>query len=75
MNFKFTTEDDRGLRRAVRERPRQPGASTYVRRVKGDGQVLELLNEVLTAERTAINQYFVDGRMLQHWGYPTLASK
>ena len=40
----------------------------------GDADVVQLLNEVLTAELTAINQYFVDAKMLANWGYERLAS-
>jgi len=43
--------------------------------VQGNDEVIELLNEVLTAELTAINQYFVDAKMLGNWGYERLASK
>src|SRR5690606_2231808 len=43
--------------------------------MQGDADVIELLNEVLTAELTAINQYFVDAKMLSNWGYERLASK
>jgi bacterioferritin len=42
--------------------------------VKGDDQVIELLNEVLTAELTGVNQYFLDYRMLDNWGLDRLAS-
>jgi bacterioferritin len=35
----------------------------------GDEQVVELLNEVLTAELTAMNQYFLDAKMIENWGY------
>ncbi len=41
----------------------------------GDPDVIELLNEVLTAELTAVNQYFLDAKMLANWGYERLGSK
>ncbi|MCF2531262.1 bacterioferritin [Yinghuangia soli] len=40
----------------------------------GDPQILELLNEQLTAELTAINQYFLHAKLQEHWGYAKLAS-
>ena len=40
--------------------------------MKGDPKVIEILNEVLTAELTAINQYFVHGEMCENWGYDRL---
>jgi bacterioferritin len=43
--------------------------------MRGDSEILEALNEVLTAELTAINQYFVHSRMCRNWGYPRLAKK
>ena len=43
--------------------------------MKGDAKVLEALNRALTTELTAINQYFVQGKMLKNWGYLTLAKK
>jgi bacterioferritin len=38
-----------------------------------DAAITELLNEVLTAELTSVNQYFVDSKMLDNWGYGPLA--
>jgi bacterioferritin len=43
--------------------------------VKGDAQIIQLLNELLTAELTAINQYFVHAKMCDNWGYRRLAKK
>ena len=43
--------------------------------MQGDPQVLEALNEVLTAELTAINQYFILAKMCADWGYQRLAKK
>ncbi len=43
--------------------------------MKGSAAVVELLNEVLTAELTAINQYFVDAKMFENWGYARLADR
>lgn len=40
--------------------------------MKGDSRVIEILNEVLTAELTAINQYFVHGEMCENWGFERL---
>ena len=42
---------------------------------QGDAEVIELLNEILTAELTAINQYFIHYKMCENWGYAKLASK
>ena len=43
--------------------------------MKGNDEIIELLNEVLTAELTAVNQYFVDAKMIGNWGYERLAAK
>lgn len=41
--------------------------------MKGDPEIIEALNEVLTAELTAINQYFIHAKMCQDWGFLKLA--
>ena len=41
--------------------------------MRGDARVIELLNEVLTAELTAVNQYFIHAKMCDNWGYERLA--
>src|SRR5262244_3212481 len=40
--------------------------------MRGHERVVSLLNDVLTAELTAINQYFIHGRMCENWGYERL---
>jgi bacterioferritin len=40
--------------------------------MKGDAKIIEVLNDVLTAELTAINQYFLHGEMCENWGYERL---
>ncbi len=41
--------------------------------MKGNPKVIEALNDVLTAELTGINQYFVHAKMCENWGYKRLA--
>jgi bacterioferritin len=43
--------------------------------MKGHDQVVSALNDVLTAELTAINQYWVHARMCENWGYRRLWKK
>jgi bacterioferritin len=41
--------------------------------MQGDADVLKLLNEQLTSELTAINQYFLHSKMQANWGFTELA--
>ncbi|MFO0697300.1 MAG: bacterioferritin [Polyangiales bacterium] len=43
--------------------------------MKGHPEIIEVLNAVLTAELTAINQYFIHYKMCEDWGYVTVAKK
>jgi bacterioferritin len=43
--------------------------------MQGDAKIIEILNDVLTAELTAINQYFIHAKLCDHWGYDRLAAK
>jgi bacterioferritin len=41
--------------------------------MQGDAEIIEVLNEVLTAELTAVNQYFLHAKLCGNWGYERLA--
>jgi len=41
--------------------------------MQGDPDVIAFLNEQLTAELTAINQYYLHAKMQENWGYVKLA--
>ena len=43
--------------------------------MRGDQKVLDLLNDVLTAELAAISQYFLHAEMCENWGYQRLHGK
>jgi bacterioferritin len=43
--------------------------------MKGHAEIIDLLNELLTNELTAINQYFIHAKMLENWGFTRLAKK
>ena len=43
--------------------------------MQGNAQVIEALNDVLTTELTAINQYFIHHKMCANWGYARLSKK
>jgi bacterioferritin len=43
--------------------------------MQGRPEIIELLNDVLTAELTAINQYFGHAKIQENWGYARLAER
>jgi bacterioferritin len=42
--------------------------------MQGHADIIEVLNEVLTGELTAINQYFLHAKMCDNWGYKRLGA-
>jgi bacterioferritin len=42
--------------------------------MRGDDDIISLLNEQLTSELTAINQYFLHAKMQANWGFTELAA-
>src|SRR5690349_21445220 len=67
-------------RTRTRRRSRSRSASAWraprsLGPMQGDAEVIEVLNEVLTAELTAINQYFIHAKMCENWGLERLAEK
>lgn len=43
--------------------------------LKGGKDIVDALNEILTGELTAINQYFVHAKLCRNWGYERLRKK
>ena len=43
--------------------------------MRGEERIITALNDVLTAELTAVNQYFIHARMCENWGYERLWKK
>ena len=43
--------------------------------MQGSPEIIEFLNEALTAELTAINQYFAHAKICENWGWQRLAAK
>jgi len=41
--------------------------------MKGNADVIKVLNDVLRKELTGINQYFIHSKMCKNWGYEVLA--
>ena len=43
--------------------------------MQGHPEIIDFLNEALAAEVTAINQYFVNSKVCEDWGWDRLAAK
>jgi bacterioferritin len=55
--------------------PRAVGQCYGARTMKGNADIINLLNTVLTGELTAVNQYFLHAKMCGNWGYQRLAER
>jgi bacterioferritin len=42
--------------------------------MRGNDEIIGILNEVLTAELTAVNQYFLHAKLMENWGFHRLAA-
>jgi bacterioferritin len=49
-----------------------PPPARKILRMRGNPKIIDILNDVLTAELTAINQYFIHAKMCSNWGYKRL---
>jgi bacterioferritin len=61
--------------RWIRLRGRSQASLREAGKVKGNAKVIEVLNQALKAELTAINQYFLHSEMCENWGYERLAKQ
>jgi bacterioferritin len=61
--------------RCARIRPHYDGRLKEAPTPHGDDELIASLNEILSAELTAINQYFIHAKMCANWGYLRLAKK
>jgi bacterioferritin len=43
--------------------------------MQGEPEIIEFLNEALTAELTAVNQYFIHSKLCSNWGWERLADR
>jgi bacterioferritin len=43
--------------------------------MKSDPQIIDLLDDVLTNQLTAVNQYFIHAKMCRNWGHDRLAKR
>ena len=43
--------------------------------MQGNSEIIDALNDILTAELTAINQYFIHAKMCGNWGYDKLEDR